>query len=50
MLELSADWYAGRLTEEWTPPDATGAEAIFAAHGLTGEFWRLTPRDVAGGS
>lgn len=42
MYDLSVDWYAGRLSEEWTPPDATGAEATFAAHGLTGEFWRLS--------
>ena len=42
MYDMSVDWYAGRLTEEWTPPDATEAEAIFAAHGLAGEFWRLT--------
>lgn len=42
MYDLSVDWYAGRLTEEWAPPDATEAEAIFTAHGLTGEFWRLT--------
>lgn len=42
MYDLSVDWYAGRLAEQWTPPDAAEAESIFAAHGLTGEFWRLT--------
>lgn len=42
MFELSADWYAGRLTEDWEPPDARTAQAIFAAHGLNGEFWSLT--------
>lgn len=42
MYDLSVDWYAGRLSEEWTPPDATEAEAIFSAHNLTGDFWALT--------
>ncbi len=42
MYDLAIDWYAGRLDEEWNPPDATEAEAIFIAHGLNGEFWRLT--------
>lgn len=42
MFALSTDWYAGRLTQEWKPPDTAQAEAIFAVHGLTGRFWRLT--------
>lgn len=42
MYDLSVDWYDGRMAEEWAPPDATAAEAIFSAHGLTGSFWRLT--------
>jgi hypothetical protein len=42
MYDLSVDWYAGRMAEGWIPPDATEAEAIFGAHGLTGEFWSLT--------
>lgn len=42
MYDLSVDWYAGRMAEAWIPPDATEAEAIFGAHDLTGEFWRLT--------
>jgi hypothetical protein len=41
MYDLSGDWYAGRMDEDWEPPSAAEAEAIFGRHGLTGEFWRL---------
>jgi len=41
MFELSGDWYEGRLSDSWRPATAIEAEAIFAAHGLTGDFWRL---------
>jgi hypothetical protein len=42
MFDLSTDWYRGRLDEDWDPPAAERAEAIFASHGLTGDFWRLS--------
>lgn len=42
MYDLSVDWYADRMAEGWIPPGASEAEAIFGAHGLTGDFWRLT--------
>ena len=41
MFDLSTDWYRGRLDEDWDPPTAEKTEAIFASHGLTGDFWRL---------
>ena len=42
VYELSTDWYAGRMERDWNPPTAARAEAVFRAHGLVGEFWRLT--------
>ncbi|MFZ0014263.1 MAG: hypothetical protein WAL25_09135 [Acidimicrobiia bacterium] len=42
MFDLSLEWYAGRMGSDWEPPSAADAEAIFARHGLTGPFWRLT--------
>jgi hypothetical protein len=41
MYDLSRDWYAGRLDEQWSPPSAAQAGEIFTRHGLTGDFWRL---------
>ena len=41
MYELSRDWYSNRMDEDWQPPPAEVAEAIFRRHGLTGEFWSL---------
>lgn len=41
MFELSGEWYEGRLNEAWQPPTVSEAEAVFAAHGLSGDFWRL---------
>ena len=43
MFDLSRDWYRGRLEVDWSPPTAAEAEAMFAKHGLTGDFWALTP-------
>lgn len=42
MFDLSKDWYAGRMEEDWQPPTAAEAETLFARHGLTGPFWRLS--------
>ena len=44
MFDLSRDWYAGRLEVDWSPPTAAEAESMFNRHGLTGDFWSLTPR------
>lgn len=41
MYEMSKDWYARRMDEDWQPPTLSEAEAIFARHGLTGPFWAL---------
>ena len=40
--DLSADWYATRLDVDWEPATASQAAALFAKHGLGGEFWSLT--------
>lgn len=42
MYNLSRDWYRGRMDESWEPPTAEETEAIFAKHGLTGPFWKLS--------
>ena len=42
LYELGADWYAARLDVDWQPASALEATALFAKHGLTGEFWSLT--------
>ena len=39
-FEMSKDWYAGRMDQDWEPPTAEEAEAVFAKHGLTGDFWK----------
>lgn len=41
LYELGRDWYATRLDLDWQPATAERASAMFAAHGLTGEFWAL---------
>jgi hypothetical protein len=43
MFDLSGDWYGGRLDVDWSPPTPADAEAMFAKHGLTGDFWSLSP-------
>jgi hypothetical protein len=47
MYELSCDWYATRLERNWAPPSAGEAEAVFASHGLTGEFWEVGDGDYS---
>ena len=42
MFDLSKDWYSGRMEEGWEPPTSEQAEAMFAKHGLTGDFWKLS--------
>lgn len=41
MYDLSKDWYATRMDEDWEPPSIGQAEAMFEEHGLTGPFWSL---------
>jgi hypothetical protein len=42
LYHLGADWYATRLDVDWQPASAEEATALFAKHGLVGEFWSLT--------
>ena len=39
--ELARVWYADRLSPDWRRRTPEEAERVFAAIGLTGEFWRL---------
>lgn len=39
--DLGREWYATRLDPTWERPTAVAAQAIFARHGLSGEFWSL---------
>jgi hypothetical protein len=41
LYDLGRDWYAGRLDTDWQPATAVESQALFARHGLTGEFWSL---------
>ena len=42
IYDLAAVWYRNRMAEDWSPPTADEAEAVFRRFGLTGDFWRLT--------
>jgi hypothetical protein len=39
---LASTWYADRLSRGWRRRTPEEAEAVFAAVGLSGDFWRLT--------
>jgi hypothetical protein len=41
MFDFSREWYGDRMEESWEPPTAESAMAMFARHGLRGEFWDL---------
>ncbi len=41
LYELGRDWYTTRMDVDWQPATAAQAIAMFAAHGLTGDFWSL---------
>lgn len=41
MYDLSRDWYARRMDEDWEPATVDEAEAVFTKHGLSGPFWSL---------
>ena len=40
---LAQRWFSDRLAPDWRRRTIDEAHAIFAAAGLRGEFWRLTP-------
>ena len=42
LAALARDWYGDRLDPAWRPRGAKESQRILAAHGLTGDFWRLT--------
>ncbi len=39
---LADGWYRNRMAPDWRRATPAEAEALFAALGLEGEFWRLT--------
>jgi len=39
--ELATRWYGDRLDPGWRPRTTEQSQAILAAVGLTGAFWRL---------
>jgi hypothetical protein len=41
MWALARAWYDDKLSPDWRRRTPEEAEAIFAAAGLTGDFWRL---------
>ena len=41
LYDLGREWYATRMDLDWQPATTAEAEAMFAAHGLVGEFWSL---------
>jgi len=42
LAALARDWYGDRLDPAWRPRSAEESQRILGAHGLTGDFWRLT--------
>ncbi len=40
--ELARVWYTDRMSADWRRRTPAEVEALFAALGLTGEFWGLT--------
>jgi hypothetical protein len=41
VYDLGRDWYATRLDLDFVPATPHQAQAIFARHGLVGDFWSL---------
>ena len=41
---LAQAWYRDRLNADWRRRTPAEAEAVFESLGLTGDFWRLSPR------
>jgi hypothetical protein len=46
---LAARWYGDRLDPAWRPRGAEESQRILGAHGLTGQFWRLTSSSASPG-
>ena len=46
---LASDWYGDRLDPAWRPRSAEESQRILGAHGLTGQFWRLTSSSASPG-
>jgi hypothetical protein len=42
--ELARRWWWTRLDADWRPRTAAESQAILDDTGLTGAFWRLSPR------
>lgn len=40
-FDMSREWYASRMDEDWEPPTPQEAMALWARHGFVGEYWRL---------
>ena len=38
---FTKEWYGDRADADWQPKSAEETQAIFAKHGLTGDFWRV---------
>ena len=41
LQRLAAAWYDDRLRPDWRPRTREESQAVLAAVGLDGEFWRL---------
>ena len=41
LWEFARDWYGSYLSAPWRKRSTAEAAALFAKHGLTGEFWKL---------
>jgi hypothetical protein len=41
LCELAHAWYSDRLDPDWRPHTLEQNQAILAALGLSGDFWRL---------
>jgi hypothetical protein len=38
---FASDWYGKHLDQPWRKRSLDDVRALFARHGLTGEFWRV---------
>ncbi|HEX9891120.1 MAG TPA: hypothetical protein VGB28_03585 [Actinomycetota bacterium] len=43
LWRLASAWYQDRLGPRWHRPSPEAAQGLFAAIGLTGDFWDLDP-------
>jgi hypothetical protein len=41
LRRLASVWYGDRLGRDWRPRSRDESQAVLAAAGLDGEFWRL---------